>query len=274
VGDFNAKASRAKRPCPLWVDAFQRDTQHLEADEVGAYFLILMAMWTRESCDFPNDPSRLSRVSRVSLRLWKSRIGPALIPFFGVVDGALTSKRLREEATYVERQVQHQHDRKVGEKSGKPLENNEPASTADISTDEPRHHPSQQPNLKKESADALSPPVKPARRAKGGDPEGFAGLWDAYPHRGGAKQGRAPAVKAYERAVKAGATPETILAGALRFRLSRKAIENFAPDPATWLNRRGWEDEAEPIRAPPPASQHGQADGPDGRKARLTRWAS
>lgn len=95
---FNAKASRAKRPCPIWVDAFQRDTQHLEADEIGAYFLILMAMWTRERCDFPNDEARLARVSRISLRLWKARVGPALREFFITENGALYSKALRAEA--------------------------------------------------------------------------------------------------------------------------------------------------------------------------------
>lgn len=135
MSDFNAARSRAKRPCPLWVDAFQRDTQHLEADEVGAYFLILMAMWTRESCDFPDDDTRLARVSRVSVRLWKSRIGPVLREFFGTENGSLISKRLREEAAYTERQVKHQSDRKRGENSDKSLENNERHETTDISVD-------------------------------------------------------------------------------------------------------------------------------------------
>lgn len=133
MSGFNAARSRAKRPCPLWVDAFQRDTQHLEADEVGAYFLILMAMWTRESCDFPDDDTRLARVSRVSVRLWKSRIGPVLREFFKTENGSLISKRLREEAAYTERQVKHQSDRKRGENSDKSLESNEPDETTDIS---------------------------------------------------------------------------------------------------------------------------------------------
>lgn len=132
---FNAAASRAKRPCPIWVDAFQRDTQHLEADEVGAYFLILMAMWTRESCDFPADDARLARVARVSTRLWKSRVGPAVMAFFQTANGVVFSKRLREEATYVERQVKQQSDRKRAEDCDKPLEDNETAQSADISTD-------------------------------------------------------------------------------------------------------------------------------------------
>lgn len=143
---FNPQAARAKRPCPIWVDAFQRDTQHLEADEIGAYFLILMAMWTRESCDFPDDDSRLARVSRVSTRLWKSRVGPVIREFLSASNGAVFSKRLREEAAYVERQVKQQSDRKTGEKSGNSLKYIDAASSADSSTDEPRDYPSQQPN--------------------------------------------------------------------------------------------------------------------------------
>ncbi len=95
---FNAKASRSKRPFPIWVDAFQRDTQHLQADEIGAYFLILMAMWTRESCDFPDDDNRLARVSRVSVRLWRSRIGPVVKGLFCKENGVFYSKLLRDEA--------------------------------------------------------------------------------------------------------------------------------------------------------------------------------
>lgn len=159
---FNAKASRAKRPCPLWVDAFQRDTQHLSADEVGAYMLILMAMWTRESCDLPNDDARLSRIARMSLRLWRDRVGPTIRAFLLVDDGVVLSKRLREEAAYVEGEVQKQSERKRGGyakpqgnndpykndkiNGNKPLKDNNVQSTADITTDDPRNHPSQQPN--------------------------------------------------------------------------------------------------------------------------------
>jgi uncharacterized protein YdaU (DUF1376 family) len=147
---FNAARARAKRPCPLWVDAFQRDTQHLAADEVGAYMLLLMAMWTRESCDFPDDDRRLAAVCRVSPRLWKARIGPVIREFLTAENGALIQKRLREEATYVERQCKAQSDRKSGEKSDNPLNDNDPPASTDKSTDatadKSPEHPSQQPN--------------------------------------------------------------------------------------------------------------------------------
>lgn len=144
--EFNAKAARAKRPCPIWVDAFQRDTQHLEADEIGAYFLLLMAMWTRESCDLPDDDMRLARVARVSLTLWKRRIGPVIREFFHAADGVVFQKRLREEATFVEHSVELQSNRKKGKSSDKSLENIEVDQSTDITTDQTADNPTQQPN--------------------------------------------------------------------------------------------------------------------------------
>jgi len=150
MSEYNAAQARAKRPCPIWVDAFQRDTQHLEADEVGAYMLLLMAMWTRKSCDFPDDDRRLAAVCRVSQRLWKSRIGSVIREFLIVENGVLVSKRLQKEAAFIERQCQSQHDRGRGKKSDKSLNKNKAHSAAAYSTgatvEVSREQPTQQPN--------------------------------------------------------------------------------------------------------------------------------
>ncbi len=124
---------------------------------MGAYFLIIMAMWTRESCDFPNEEAKLARVARVSLRLWKSRVGPSIMAFLTVEGDAVMSKRLRAEASYTERQVKSQSERRVTSTVtpqqpdifDKPLKVNEPGSTvdasADISPDRPGNHPRHPP---------------------------------------------------------------------------------------------------------------------------------
>lgn len=164
---FNYRSARTKRPCPLWIDAFLRDTMHLGADEVGSYFLLLMAMWMREDCDLPDDDRRLAKVCRVSLRLWQSRIGPTIRPFFAAAGGVLTSKRLRQEAEYIERQLLSQSNRKTGadteweayalhegthnaaensdQNATKPLGNNNSGATADATADDPANHPSYNP---------------------------------------------------------------------------------------------------------------------------------
>lgn len=256
---FNAKASRAKRPCPLWVDAFQRDTQHLEADEVGAYMLILMAMWTRESCDFPDDDNRLARVSRVSLRLWKSRLGPQLRLFFRAENGVLISKRLREEATYVERQVTRQSSRKAGENPDNPLDGNGSPRSADRTVDQPRHHPSQQPNNPTEekkitgSVSPTSETVEPFEVPLDEEvDEGFAEFWRAYPKR----TGRLDAEAAFLTAC-VSAKPEAIIAGAKAYASFSAGQEpRFLKEPANWLRDKRWLDELKPPEPSKPVSRY------------------
>lgn len=245
---FNAAAARAKRPCPLWVDAFQRDTQHLEADEIGAYLLILMAMWTREACDFPDDDTRLARVSRVSPRLWKSRIGPVLRQFFKVENGALISKRLREEAAYTERQVTQQSVRKSGEKSRKPLTDNDPPQSADVSADQPRHHPTQLPNYPTEEERVGSDEPTARKRA-------VCARDHLSPIIG---PELAAAFAAHRAALKAPMTPH---AGKL---MAAKLAA--MPDPAAAVTlslERGWKGvfEPEPARVHPPPRTGRQSDG-------------
>tara|TARA_R110002020_G_scaffold95937_9_gene230105 strand:+ start:48104 stop:49018 length:915 start_codon:yes stop_codon:yes gene_type:complete len=114
VKSYNPQKARTKYACPIWVDAFLRDTLDLEADEFGAYHLILYAMWSREACNMPDDDRKLARVSRCSTKLWKSRIRPSLEPFFNVDGGVWTNTRLSKEAAKTEKFLKGQSDRKTG----------------------------------------------------------------------------------------------------------------------------------------------------------------
>ena len=74
--------------------------------------------------------------------------------------------------------------------------------------------------------------------------EGFESFWKAYPRR----VGKGAAEKAWVRARRAGVTVETLIATAERFAADTKrdgTESRFVPHPATWLNRRPWEDEEE-----------------------------
>jgi len=263
---FNAKQARAKRPCPLWVDAFQRDTQHLQADEVGAYFLILMAMWTRESCDFPDDDMRLARVARVSTRLWRSRIGPVLRPFFDTDQGALIQGRLRKEAAYVERQVTQQSNRKIAEKSYKGLKSNNPPSSADTSVEHPRNHPTQQPNNP-----TLEDRGKPLSRAE--RDRWFQEFWDAFPHRNGAKKDRAKVKTKWDRIAQSGKHDlQYIAIAAARYRGDGAVMRGYGKAPLTWLNGECWNDEIEPPKQEKTNAQH-KASASDIARRAGERWA-
>lgn len=144
--DFDPRRARGKRPMPIWWDAFLRDTMEMEADEVGAYMLLLGAMWTRRSCDLPNDPRKLSRIARVSLSKWKSRVGPAVLNLLDVTDDAVISWRLRKEAVFVQMTVTKQRCKRTGENSANLLKGLDWGLTAVKTADKPRQEPTQQPN--------------------------------------------------------------------------------------------------------------------------------
>lgn len=161
---FNAKSARSKRPLPLWVDAFHRDTQDLSAEEIGAYVLILAAMWSRESCDLANDDVRLARVCRISPTLWKRKIGPKIMGYFAEGDGFIWSEMLRKEAKFVELSVSKQSNRKKGNVAHNVLKTNNVPQSADNprtnhgqAVDQPTQLPNN-PTVKKDSSyELLSP---------------------------------------------------------------------------------------------------------------------
>jgi uncharacterized protein YdaU (DUF1376 family) len=167
---FNAQAARTKRPLPLWVDAFQRDTQHLSADEIGVYFMLLMAMWSRESCDLDDDDNRLALVCKVTPTIWRRRYSSLMRGFFQTDSGKFFSKRLKKEARIVEQFCANQSGRKKKEKEEECEENqhgevsgDDPrkpcGSTADISGDDPTYN-LQPTRRKKEEEDARAREVQ------------------------------------------------------------------------------------------------------------------
>lgn len=91
---------------------------------------------------------------------------------------------------------------------------------------------------------------------------GFDAWYAAYPK----KAGRKAAERAYLRAVKAGATPDQLLAGlqvqlpAMRQRIA-DGERQYVKDPATWLNQGCWDDDppenVHPIRRDAPPSAWG-----------------
>lgn len=258
MSDFNAKQSRTKRPCPLWVDAFQRDTQHLEADEVGAYMLILMAMWTRESCDLPDNNTRLARVSRVSLRLWKSRVGPVIREFLTADNGFVISQRLRKEAGFVERHVTHQSNRKVDKKSGKPLKNNKPPSTTDTTTDNPRYYPTQQPNNLHKDKDK----DKSSSSSSSFEADFYQRFLKAHPKPNDSATGE----DLFAALVKAGTDPEQIIASAAVYAEKAKTFSspNFIQQSDNFLS----EDNGK-WRANLPPKKHSQDEVLDSQAKRI-----
>lgn len=95
-----------------------------------------------------------------------------------------------------------------------------------------------------------NPPTPPrgtrGSRRVGDDDPGFTRFWETYPR----KVGKGHAKKAWAKALKDGADPEEIIAGAERFRLdpTRSRDPQYIAHPSTWLNGERWKDQP-PVQA-------------------------
>lgn len=78
----------------LWVADFLGDTTALDQREIGAYMLLLMAMW-QGGGSLSSDPVKLKRAARGG-RDWP-KVWEGIRHYFVEVDGRLTNKRLAEE---------------------------------------------------------------------------------------------------------------------------------------------------------------------------------
>lgn len=110
---------------PLWVSDFLGDTMDLDATEIGAYMLLLMAQWNRDGDSLPDDPEKLKRICRCG-RNWP-KVWGVIERFFSTDEKGVYSKRLRLEAQNVaaKREV-NSHNGALGGKA-KSLKSKEPA---------------------------------------------------------------------------------------------------------------------------------------------------
>lgn len=72
---------------PLYIADYLGDTLHLQAEQHGAYLLLLMAAWKRGG-HVPGDPEELAGIARVPLERWQSHTSAKVLPFFRH-DGAI-----------------------------------------------------------------------------------------------------------------------------------------------------------------------------------------
>lgn len=86
----------------LYVSDFLGDTLHLSTELVGAYLLLLMAMWNAGG-SLPDDEAKLARVARMTVKKWRA-VSPDLMSFFDVSEGKVQHHRLTKEFQKSERQ--------------------------------------------------------------------------------------------------------------------------------------------------------------------------
>lgn len=89
---------------PLFTDAFIADTGHLNAQQTGAYLMLLMVAWRTAECRLPDDDDKLARWARVDRRTW-NRVKPAVMEFWTLRDGFWTQRRLTQERDIVSKRA-------------------------------------------------------------------------------------------------------------------------------------------------------------------------
>lgn len=80
---------------PLYVGDYLKDTGHLSTEQHGAYFLLLMRIWSAGG-SMPDDEARLARLAGVSVKKWRP-IWAVLSEFFDMADGRITHRRITLE---------------------------------------------------------------------------------------------------------------------------------------------------------------------------------
>lgn len=85
---------------PLYIGDYVADTMHLNAQEHGAYLLLLMHYW--RNGPLPTDDRTLSAMARVEIKEWIKRTGPVVLGFFTIFEGRHHQKRMDEELAKAE----------------------------------------------------------------------------------------------------------------------------------------------------------------------------
>lgn len=222
---------------PWWTDRYLADTRHLDRAQHGSYMLLLMEAWRRPRCSLPDDDAILARLAGCTEDEWRAE--KAVVMTFWTLDRRRkewVQKGQLKERAFVENKRQSQRD-KARKRWDNEKKGDAPAMPKPCPDDAPTPTPTVEEREGKPSL--AHPPV--GERAK--PVIKFAEFWDAYPHRGGLKKGRAVAEKRFAAAVKRGTTSDAIIAGAKAAHSHPDVIRGYARDPATWLSQEGWLDE-------------------------------
>lgn len=141
----------------LYVSDFIGDTLHLSTEQVGAYLLLLMAMWNAGG-SLPNDDVKLARVARLSLKKWRAVAGD-LLPFFEVENDRIAHGRLTKELQKSESKSQSRAA--AGAEGGRAKALKDRKSRLANATPEPQHLPDT-----RDSTSSLRSDVRRAKRAE------------------------------------------------------------------------------------------------------------
>ncbi len=248
----------------MWFKVCDSLAQHRKALEAGPEALGLWVMAGAWSCSqltdgfipdyaltrlVPNAEALASRLLHVGL--WIR------------VDGGYQFHEWSERQPSAEDEVQRQEQRReAGRKGGvtsgesRRTKRNEATASADAlaptqaeaqANTQAKTNPVPVP----EGVPKGTPPCSPRSGAsqRRVEHERFPEFYDAFPRH----KGRKDAARKFERAIKSGVAPETLIAAARQYRAEVAGKDpKYVKHPATWLHRGCWDDEPDPDPAPQP----------------------
>ena len=217
---------------PLWVGDFLADTMDLDAAEVGAYMLLIMAQWKRDGGSLPNDQRKLQRVARCG-RNWP-KVWAVIGRYFKEDAAGVFSQKCREVSQNVaaKREVNKQSGARGGSAKALKIKQRDLADATISLQRNPTISESYPEREKREGDKSPSCAI------------GFDDFWAACPR----KIGKVAAQKAYVKAMR-WADQKTLLNGIVAYAESRRGQDpQYTAHPATWLNAGRWEDEKDKPR--------------------------
>ena len=223
----------------LYVSDYLADTAHLNAQQHGAYMLLLMNYWQRGK-PLDNTGDRLAYVARMTAEEWED--SREILSEFFIVDGNIWSHRRIENDLAKVREKSDQAKyaglkssvkRKSNARSTEPEnESNETPTTvehplSDRSTfvEHPFNHKEEEEDIDKDE-----------NKDKDINND-FEQFWNIYPR----KTGKGAARESFKRALKK-TTIDRILMGAESYLNDPNRQNAFTALAATWLNQERWDD--------------------------------
>lgn len=203
---------------PWDVPAYLADTTSFNAEQHGAYLMLLASMWMERGPLLANDED-LAQAARCTPERWQA-IKHKVLAKFELADGKLSQGRLLEElgkASKVSAARREAGLAGAAAKHGKPAAKKVAKGVANAKqNDGQKQEHKHSPNGESSGASDDPPKETKAKPVKGEYSEDFEAAWALYPKRAGGNS-KADAYKAWCARVKAGATIEELTSGTQRY---------------------------------------------------------
>lgn len=134
---------------PIYIGDYLKDTRHLNTEEHGAYFLILIELWNKQG---KIEKVKLPRISLKTNEYFYEKIWPQIEEFFTENGGVIKQKRITKElkASMKRRKIAKDN----GKKGGRPKTQKKPIGLKGVNPQETSSpSPSPTPSISKEVKD-------------------------------------------------------------------------------------------------------------------------